>query len=148
MGSRFATWMRIVSAAASVVTVTSLAQAEPSEPVLIGWWSYFAPESDASKVPTTTNPSHVVDHFGDPDTYYYEPSGGHGMQEDPSVLPPDQAWQTMISYILAQADQFTLPVQHFTAVDIVGYRWQADLFDHAGMRPEQAHLAALGSAEM
>jgi MYXO-CTERM domain-containing protein len=49
-----------------------------------------------------------VDHFGDPDTYYYEPSGGHGMQEDPAILPPEQAWDTMISFILSQSDQLSL----------------------------------------
>jgi MYXO-CTERM domain-containing protein len=94
--------------AAAALALAPTVRAEPSEPVLIGWWSYFAPEGDANKVPTTTNPNHVVDHFGDPDTYYYEPSGGHGMQEDPSVLPPEQAWQNLVSYILAHADQFSL----------------------------------------
>ena len=84
------------------------ARTEPSAPVVIGWWSYFAPETSANRIPTTTNPNHVVDHFGNPDTYYYEPSGGHGLQEDPAVLPVDQAWQAILDYTLDQSDQFSL----------------------------------------
>ena len=94
--------------ALACVLWTRPATAEPTEPVLIGWWSYFAEKTPANKVPTTGHPDHVVDHFGDPDTYYYEPSGGHGLQEDPGILPPEQAWDAMISYILSQSDQFSL----------------------------------------
>ncbi|MFO0760150.1 MAG: carboxypeptidase-like regulatory domain-containing protein [Byssovorax sp.] len=80
------------------------ALAEPTEPVVIGWWSYF----DNTKVDTTTSAAHQVTSFGDPDTYYYEPSGGKGLQEDPNVLPPDQAWQNMVSYILAKSNNASL----------------------------------------
>src|SRR5262249_21289734 len=37
-----------------------------------------------------------------------EPSGGHGLQEDPNVLPKDQAWQNIIDYILANANGVSL----------------------------------------
>ena len=66
------------------------AAAEPTSPVVIGWWSYFTPEGAAYQVPTT-DPSHPVTSYGDPDTYFYEPSGGHGLQGDPATYPPDQA---------------------------------------------------------
>ena len=101
------TWMALTTTTL-FLTCAGMAQAEPTDPVVIGWWSYFAEKSEANKVPTTGHADHVVDQFGDPDTYYYEPSGGHGLQEDPAILPPDQAWDTMVSYILAQSDQFTL----------------------------------------
>lgn len=84
--------------------LASPAHAEPTEPVVIGWWSYF----DNTKIPTTSSAAHPVSSYGDPDTYYYEPSGAFGMQEDPAVLPPDQAWQTLVSYVLAKANGVTL----------------------------------------
>ncbi len=92
----------------SVATAVALpAAAEPTDPVVIGWWSYFTPEGGQYQVPTT-DPAHPVTSFGDPDTYYYEPSGGHGLQEDPSVLPPDQAWQNIISFVLSNTNGATL----------------------------------------
>ena len=86
MSFRMGTWIHALSAALLAVLLPSRASAEPTDPVVIGWWSYF----DYTKVPTTTNPGHSVTSFGDPDTYYYEPSTGHGMQEDPNILPPDE----------------------------------------------------------
>lgn len=80
------------------------AAAEPTEPVVIGWWSYF----DNTKVATTGSPQHPVTSFGDPDTYYYEPSGGKGLKEDPAVLPPEQAWQNIVSYVLSKSNNATL----------------------------------------
>ena len=92
----FAAFSALASFAA-VVTFAAPAAAEPTDPVVIGWWSYFSDQ----KVDTTTSPQHVVTKFGDPNTYYYEPSGGHGMQEDPNKLPPDQAWQNIVTFILS-----------------------------------------------
>jgi MYXO-CTERM domain-containing protein len=95
------------AAFAALASLAAPAAAEPTEPVVIGWWSYFTPEGPAYQVPTT-DPKHPVTSFGDPDTYYYEPSGGHGLQEDPSVLPPDQAWQSIISFILTNTNSASL----------------------------------------
>jgi MYXO-CTERM domain-containing protein len=97
---------RISSLAALVASLSygALASAEPVDPVVIGWWSYF----DDVKVPTTSSPAHTIEGFGDADTYYYEPSGGHGMQEDPNVLSPDQAWQNLVSYVLAKSNGVSL----------------------------------------
>lgn len=90
--------------ASALASLAAPAAAEPPDPVVIGWWSYF----DNGKVDTTTSAQHQVTSFGDPDTYYYEPSGGKGLQEDPNVLPPDQAWQNMVSYVLAKSNDATL----------------------------------------
>ncbi|MBI5534356.1 MAG: carboxypeptidase regulatory-like domain-containing protein [Deltaproteobacteria bacterium] len=104
MAKRLGTWVLGASAALAVMGASATALAEPTEPVVIGWWSYF----DYQKVPTTTNAAHPVTAFGDPDTYYYEPSGGCGMQEDPNVLPADTAWNNMVSYVLSHSQNATL----------------------------------------
>ncbi len=50
------------------------------ENVIVGWYVY----DDGIAYETTSNPHHVVDHHGDEDLYYYEPSGGHGLL-DPNL---------------------------------------------------------------
>ena len=101
---------RLLAAAAFVVAtlVGHAARAEPVDPVVIGWWSYFDPEGGQYQIPTVSNPAHQISAYGDPDTYYYEPSGGHGLLEDPNVLPPQQAWKSIIDYILAKTSTATL----------------------------------------
>jgi len=47
------------------------------EDVVIGWYVY----DDGIAYETTSNPNFVVDHHGDEDLYWYEPSGGHGLLE-------------------------------------------------------------------
>jgi hypothetical protein len=47
------------------------------EDVVIGWYVY----DDGVAYETTSNPQFVVDHHGDEDLYWYEPSGGHGLLE-------------------------------------------------------------------
>ncbi len=84
---------------------TSAASAEPTDPVVIGWWSYFTPEGSMYQVPTT-DPNHPVTMYGDPDTYYYEPSGGHGLQD--MNIPADVAWQSIIDFTLANTNGATL----------------------------------------
>ena len=54
----------------------------------------------------TTDPNHPVTMYGDPDTYYYEPSGGHGLQD--MNLPADVAWQSIIDFTLANTNGATL----------------------------------------
>ena len=82
------------------------AAAEPTEPVVIGWWAYFDPVG--TKTASGGDPRYVIDHFGDEDTYYYEPSGGHGLREDPAMLPPDVAWKTIIDFTMAKSSGVTL----------------------------------------
>jgi MYXO-CTERM domain-containing protein len=94
-------------ALAATLGLSGAARAEPTEPIVVGWWSYFSNQ----KVPTPSTPQHMIDKYGDPDVYYYDPSGGHGLQEDPNVLPKDQAWQNIINYILAQANGVSLQPQ-------------------------------------
>lgn len=86
------------------LTLTGAARAEPTEPIVVGWWSYFS----NTKVATPSSAAHQITAYGDEDTYYFEPSGGHGLQEDPAVLPKDQAWQKMIDFILANANGVSL----------------------------------------
>jgi hypothetical protein len=47
------------------------------EDVVQGWYVY----DDGIAYETTSNPQFVVDHHGDEDLYWYEPSGGHGLLE-------------------------------------------------------------------
>lgn len=82
------------------------AAAEPTDPVVIGWWAYFDPVG--TKTPSGTDPRYVIDHFGDEDTYFYEPSGGHGLREDPAILPPEMAWQKIVDFTIAKSSGVTL----------------------------------------
>jgi MYXO-CTERM domain-containing protein len=94
-----------LSALAVTLALAAPAAAEPTDPVVIGWWSYFTPEGAPYKVPTGADPNHQITGFGDPDTYFYEPSGAQGMQ---GMAPPDQAWATLISFILANTQNASL----------------------------------------
>jgi hypothetical protein len=88
-----------VLAAASFLAVTSaaaVASAEPKDPAVIGWWSFF----DPTHYPTSTNPAFPVTFNGDPNDFYYEPSGARGMR-DPT-LDPTTAWNTLVSFILGK----------------------------------------------
>lgn len=89
---------------AALLGLAGPARAEPTEPIVVGWWSHFSNQ----KVETPSTPAHDITAYGDEDTYYHEPSGGHGLQEDPNVLPPEQAWQNTVSFILANANGVSL----------------------------------------
>lgn len=95
------------TAALAASLFASGARAEPTEPIVVGWWSHFSNQ----KVQTPSAPAHQITAHGDEDTYYYEPSGGHGLQEDPNVLPKEQAWQNIVSYVLANSSNVTLQPQ-------------------------------------
>ena len=69
-----------VACGLAILLSSEVATAEPTEPVIIGWWAYFDPVG--TKTASGGNPGHPIDRFGDEDTYYYEPSGGHGLHED------------------------------------------------------------------
>jgi len=101
---RFARTLVSALAFGSVILGSAVARAEPTEPVVIGWWTFF----DDAKYDTTSSSAHAVTAYGDPDTYYYEPSGGHGMQELPTVLPPATAWDKIVSWSLAKSSGVTL----------------------------------------
>lgn len=92
------------SALGAILSFAGPVLAEPTEPVVVGWWSHFSNQ----KVPTPSTAQHPIEMYGDPDVYYYEPSGGHGLQEDPNVLSKAQAWQNMIDFILASSNNVTL----------------------------------------
>jgi MYXO-CTERM domain-containing protein len=97
--------LRRLAAAAAFFAASALpvaAHAEPTDPVVIGWWSYF----DPVHYPTSTNPSYTVTYNGDPNDFYYEPSGARGMR-DPT-LPAATAWNTLVSFILSKTSSATL----------------------------------------
>lgn len=95
-----------VACALTTLLMPLAAAAEPTEPVVIGWWAYFDPVG--TKTASGGDPRYVIDHFGDEDTYYYEPSGGHGLREDPALLPPDMAWRKIIDFTMAKSSGVTL----------------------------------------
>lgn len=94
-----------LAAAVAFLAASSLstaARAEPTDPVVIGWWSYF----DPTHYPTSTNPAFTVTFNGDPKNFYYEPSGARGMR-DPT-LDPATAWNTLVGFILSKTSSATL----------------------------------------
>jgi MYXO-CTERM domain-containing protein len=95
---------RTLAALAVVTTLAAPAAAEPTDPVVIGWWSYFTPEGAAYQVPTN-DPAHPISMYGDPNVYFYEPSGGNGLQ---GTQPADQAWQSILNWTFAHSDNATL----------------------------------------
>jgi len=64
------------------------------EDVVIGWYVY----DDGIAYETTSNPAFVVDHHGDEDLYWYEPSGGHGLLEPTQGHP--QAFDLIEQHII------------------------------------------------
>jgi hypothetical protein len=74
-----------LAAAAALAALAAPAAAEPPDPVVIGWWSYFTPEGAQYQVPTN-DPAHPITMYGDPNVYFYEPSGGQGLQ---GTAPPE-----------------------------------------------------------
>jgi hypothetical protein len=90
------------------VTVTSNDPDEPSvdatqvgngrlfEDFYTGWYVY----DDGVPYETTSNPSYVVDHHGDTDLYWYEPSGAHGLV---GSSDPVTDFEIMRQYVLDHA---------------------------------------------
>lgn len=62
---------------------------------LAGWYVL----DDGVAYETTSSPEHVVDHHGDEDLYWYEPSGAHGLLggEDPAT-----AFARMREYVISR----------------------------------------------
>ena len=61
-----------------------------------GWYVL----DDGVAYETTSNGNYVVDHHGDPDLYYYEPSGAHGLI---GSSDPNGDFAVMRQYILTRA---------------------------------------------
>lgn len=95
---------RLVAAASflAATSVAGVASAEPKDPVVIGWWSYF----DPTHYPTSTDMAYPVTFNGDPNDFFYEPSGARGMR-DPS-LNATTAWNTLVSFVLGKTSSATL----------------------------------------
>ncbi len=65
-----------------------------------GWYIV----DDHTNYQTTANPSHTVDHHGDLDGYWYEPSGAHGLLGSAN---PAADFQRMHDYVIARAGAST-----------------------------------------
>jgi len=91
-----------------IFSLASTAQAD-DEAFLIGWYLY----DDPNVYETVSSPDHVVDHHGDPDLYFYEPSISDMCQKGSSVrgrglidqVPPDNeiGFCVIEQYILENA---------------------------------------------
>lgn len=69
---------------------------KPFEGFSTGWYVY----DDGIAYETTSNSSYVVDHHGDTDLYWYEPSGAHGLL---GSSDPDADFAVMRDYVIAAA---------------------------------------------
>ncbi len=67
-----------------------------------GWYVY----DDGVAYETTSSGAHVVDHHGDYDLYWYEPSGAHGLIDSAN---PTADFAVMRDYVLAHAGAPTEP---------------------------------------
>jgi len=69
----------------------------------LGW--HLLDEGDL--IPTDTNPSHVVSEHGDIDSYWYEPSGNHGLTGDGDS---SEAFERMREYVLERVPEPTIGI--------------------------------------
>ena len=81
---------------ASSVTATQEGEGKIFEGFSTGWYVY----DDGIAYETTSNPSYVVDHHGDEDLYWYEPSGAHGLVDSSD---PEGDFAIMRQYVLDHA---------------------------------------------
>ena len=107
------------SADTGTVTVSSNDPDEPSaqavqsgngrlfEDFFTGWYVY----DDGIAYETTSNPSYVVDHHGDEDLYWYEPSGAHGLLGSGD---PVTDFAVMRQYVLDHAGAPIVPTGPFS----------------------------------
>lgn len=96
-------WALAASAFVAAAMAPAEAKAAKEEPVVIGWWSFF----DGTRIPTN-DAAHPIRFHGDPNTYFFEPSGARGMQADPGVIAKDVAWRTLVDYVLARSQSASL----------------------------------------
>src|SRR5262245_347393 len=111
----------ILGTFAAGVAMTAPAVAEPTEPVVIGWWSYFTPEGAQYQVPTQ-DPAHPIAFLGDPNVYWYEPSGGQGLK---GTQPAATAWQDILSWTFAHSANASLSPSFTidTSSDVAGGKY-------------------------
>lgn len=75
---------------------TQIGNAEPWEGFSTGWYIV----EDDTAFETTSNPSYVVDHHGDEDGYWYEPSGVFGMVDS---ADRNADFEVLHDYVIARA---------------------------------------------
>ncbi len=71
-------------------------ETRPFEGFSTGWYIY----DDAIHYETTSSSSHVVDHHGDHDLYWYEVSGAHGLVDS---TDPEGDFEILRDYVIAMA---------------------------------------------
>lgn len=79
-----------------VARAAQTGRARPFAGFSTGWYIVEDPEVYA----TDTDPAHLVDRVGDPDGYWYEPSGVHGLVDS---LDPQADFATLHDWIVARA---------------------------------------------
>jgi hypothetical protein len=77
------------------------------EDFFTGWYVY----DDGIPYETTSNPAYVIDHHGDEDLYWYEPSGAHGLVDSPD---PVADFAVMRQYVLDHAGAPIVPTGPFS----------------------------------
>jgi len=101
------------------VEATQVGNGRSFDDFYTGWYVY----DDGIAYETTSNPSYVVDHHGDSDLYWYEPSGAHGLLGSGD---PTTDFATMRQYVLDHAGAPTIPSGPFSYdgdSDLATYEW-------------------------
>ena len=75
---------------------TQIGNARAWEGFSTGWYIV----DDSTNYETTSNASRTVETYGDPDGYWYEPSGAHGLVDS---ADPDADFLVMHDYVIARA---------------------------------------------
>lgn len=90
-----------------VAEATQVGNGRPFEDFYTGWYVY----DDGVPYETTSNPSYQVDHHGDADLYWYEPSGAHGLL---GSSDPVSDFAIMRQYVLDRAGPPVVPTGPFS----------------------------------
>jgi hypothetical protein len=102
-----------------VVEATQQGNGRLFEDFYTGWYVY----DDGLPYETTSNPAYVVDHHGDEDLYWYEPSGAHGLL---GSSDPVADFAVMRQYVLDHAGAPTVPTGPFSYdadSDLATFEW-------------------------
>lgn len=100
-------------------TAVQMGEGKGFEGFSTGWYVF----DDGIAYETTSNPDHVVDHHGDEDLYWYEPSGAHGLvgSED-----PEGDFEILRQYVLDNAGdpvEVDGPFDYDGDSDLDTYEW-------------------------
>ncbi len=101
------------------VEATQVGNGRLFEDFYTGWYVY----DDGIAYETTSNGSYVVDHHGDEDLYWYEPSGAHGLL---GSSDPTADFAVMRQYVLDRAGSPTTPTGPFSYdgdSDLATFEW-------------------------